>query len=285
MDAKPVMRVAAAAWPVEVLPDTAALAAKLDRWISGAAEAGARIAVIPEYAAMEAALVGDARPDDWFAAASAAAPGYRDIVAALAEQRGIAVLSGSGPVAVGDVYLNRAWLCLPGEAPLPVDKHVLTPWERDHTPMVPGDSLRAAELCGVRLGALICYDSEFPTLTRALDPEILLIPACTDTPAGQGRLRTAARARALEAQCITIHAPLLGSVPHCPLIDTNTGKAGIYVPSDRGLPPNGVLAQGRRDSPGWTIADAPVGLIRSLRDEGEVTLRADWIVEAPPVLG
>ncbi len=271
------MRVAAAAYPVEVLPHRDSLAGKLSRWVTGAARSGVRIAVFPEYAGMEAALLGDARASDWCVAAAETSLWYRDMVAALARAHRLTILSGSAPAWSEDGLVNRAWLCVPDCAPVPVDKHVLTPWERAHTPLVPGRGLFTCDCPWGRLGALICYDAEFPTLTRAMAPDILLIPACTDSAAGQARLRIAAQARALEAQCVTVHAPLLGQVPHCPLIDTNTGQAGIYAPPDRDLPDDGVLAQGRRDVPGWTIADAPLALVRARRTDGEVTLRADWV--------
>ncbi|WP_138468314.1 nitrilase-related carbon-nitrogen hydrolase [Poseidonocella sp. HB161398] len=275
MAEKAVIRLAAAAYPIESLKTMAALCAKLDAWVREAAEAGAEIAVFPEYAGMEPALVGGTTPEDWLEAAAGLVPAYRDHLAGLARAHEIAILTGSCPERVGGALRNRAWFCLPDGTMSPVDKRVLTPWERANTAMEPGDSLAAFDTPWGRIGIVICYDSEFPRLVRALGCDVLLVPACTEGLSGQGRLRIAAQARALENQCVTVHAPLLGQT-YCPYVDTNTGQAGIYTPPDRGLPADGVLAQGVLNRPGWVIADAPLGLVKARRSDGEATLRSDW---------
>ncbi|WP_108258335.1 carbon-nitrogen hydrolase family protein [Mangrovicoccus ximenensis] len=275
MAEKAVIRLAAAAYPVEALKSTAALHEKLDAWVREAVEKGAEIAVFPEYAGMEPAMVGSPEHADWLEAAADAVTGYRDHLAKLARAHGIAIVTGSAPERVGGELRNRAWFCLPDGRMEPVDKRKLTPWERSNTAMVPGDSLAAFDTPWGRIGIVICYDSEFPRLVRALDCDVLLIPSCTDAPSGQGRLRIAAQARALEGQCVTVHATLLGRT-YCPLIDVNTGQAGIYTPPDRGLPADGVLAIGAMDKPGWVIADAPLQLLKDRRTDGEANLRNDW---------
>ncbi len=275
MAEKTVIRLAAAAYPIETLRTTKALFEKLDAWVREAVEAGAEIAVFPEYAGMEPALAGGATPGDWLEAAAEAVGVYRDHLAQLARAHQIAIVTGSAPERVGSELRNRAWFCLPDGRMEPVDKRIMTPWERNNTPLKPGDSLAAFDTPWGRIGIVICYDSEFPRLVRALDCDVLLIPSCTDAPSGQGRLRIAAQARALEGQCVTVHATLLGRTA-CPMIDVNTGQAGIYTPPDRGLPADGVLAIGAMDRPGWVIADAPLKLLKDRRSDGEANLRNDW---------
>ena len=58
---------------------------------------------------------------------------------------------------------------------------------------------------------LICYDSEFPLLGRALqDADLILVPSCTEALAGYWRVRIGAMARALEMQCVTVMASTVG---------------------------------------------------------------------------
>ena len=91
------IRVAAAAYPVERLPDMTALENKLDRWVAEAADRGADLLVFPEYGGMEAALVG-APPTIGTAevceAAAAAAPELNAICERLARTRRTAVRDG-----------------------------------------------------------------------------------------------------------------------------------------------------------------------------------------------
>ena len=63
---------------------------------------------------------------------------------------------------------------------------------------------------------LICYDIEFPLLSRALaeaGAEIILAPSNTETEWGYWRVRTGAVARALENQVYTVHSPVVGASP------------------------------------------------------------------------
>jgi len=272
------LRLAAAAYPVEHLADWDALAVKLSRWIGEAAGKGAEIAVLPEYGGMEAALAGpekQASIAEWCALASDAAPRYAELCAALAQQHGLTLLSGSLPVRQGGTFVNRAYLCAPDAAPVPQDKQMPTPWERRETPIEPGQPIAALDTeCG-RLATLICYDAEFPQLARALAPDILLVPSSTERISGNERVRIGARARALEEQCVAVHAPLLGAVPFCEIVDANHGRAGIFGPPDTGFPDDGILAQTELDAPGWAVAEVPRGVISHARANGRVTPRAD----------
>lgn len=269
-------RVAAAAYPIETMADWPQLETKLSAWVQDACQQGAQVLVFPEYAGMEATLLGGVSHSDWCIAAAEVADRYGTLVQTLAQKNRVWIMGGSLPSPHANGLVNRGMLCGPDGQAFPVDKYQLTPWERANTPLMPGEGLTCVETSFGRLGAIICYDSEFPTLARTILPDLLLIPACTDTLAGQARVQIAARARALETQCATVHAPLLGAVPQCPMIDTNTGAAGIFVPPDHGLPQDGCLALGTLNTAGWVIADVPLGHIRSLRDTGHAQIRNDW---------
>ena len=136
--------------------------------------------------------------------------------------------------------------------------------------MVSGAPLSAFETDLGRIGALICYDCEFPVLASTLAADVLLVPSCTEAHAGMSRVQIGSRARALEGQCYVAHAPLVGAVEHCELVDNNTGQAGIYGPPDTGFPEDGVVAAGESDSPGWVLADfEPEAMIKT-RQQGAV---------------
>jgi len=268
---------AAAAYPVEALASWDALADKLGRWVAEAAGQGAEIAVLPEYAGLEAAFAGAtgrAATAEWCARAAEAAGRYAALCATLAQERRLTLLSGSLPAREGAARVNRAFLCRPDGRVLPVDKQILTPWERAETPLAAGRPLRALAAPEGRIAALICYDAEFPPLARALAPDLLLVPSATELRAGAARVRVAARARALEAQGVALVAPLLGSVVACDIVDANTGRAGIYAPPDRAFPADGIVAEGAEDAPGWVVATLEAGALSATRAEGAVAPRA-----------
>jgi predicted amidohydrolase len=275
LPARPV-RLAAACYPIEALAGWDSLADKLGGWVADAAREGAGIAVLPEYAGLEAAfaLSRETTTAGWCEASAAAAGRYAALCATLAHDHRLTLLAGSLPARADGRLVNRAFLCRPDGQVIAQDKQILTPWERAETPLATGAPLVALDTGMGRLATLICYDSEFPPLARALAPDVLLIPSCTEAPAGDARVRAAARARALEGQCVTVHAPLTGAVQQCEIVDAATGAAGIFGPPDLGFPDDGVLALGDRDAPGWVVADLPPGALSAARAEGAVALRA-----------
>ena len=64
------------------------------------------------------------------------------------------------------------------------------------------------------------------------------------------------------------------------LLDGNRGAAGIFAPPDRGLPDDGVVAQGGLDQPGWTIATLDLGALRRVRADGQVLPLRHWDEQA-----
>ena len=91
------------------------------------------------------------------------------------------------------------------------DKQVMTRFEAEVWEVVPGGPLQLFDTALGRIGILICYDSEFPLLGRALsEADILLVPSVTEALTGYSRVRIGAKARALENQCVTVMASVVG---------------------------------------------------------------------------
>jgi len=281
------LRIAAVAYTCERMPGWVAHEAKWTRLFE---MARADLVVLPEYAAMEAALL--AAPAslsalEWRDLAAERAGAWRDQAVLLARRFGCHVLAGSGPCADGGRVVNRAWLVGPDGTVGHQDKLIPTPYERDVLHMAPGAGLRLFDTALGRIGVLICYDAEFPLLARALaeaGADLILVPSCTDQPQGQTRVRVSARARAIEQQCTLVQAPLVGAVAGCDIIDVSTGRAGVFVPPDHGLPGDGIVAQGETDRPGVTLAELDPAAIRAVRSGGQVGNFAHWAEQDAPRL-
>ena len=276
--------IAAAAYPLDWFDSFAEYEAKLTAWVADAASKGAQLLVFPEYAAMElASLGGKAVAGDLEAALGEVArhkPAVDALHARLAAAHGVYILGGSGPVFVGNRPVNRATFYGPSGVIGHQDKQIMTRFEREEWDVVPGaDGLSLFDTPLGRIGVVICYDSEFPLLSRALaeaGAEILLAPSCTETAAGFTRVRVGSMARALENQCVTVHAPLVGQADWCAGCEENTGRAAIYGPPDIGWPADGIVAQGAPDAPGWVMAEVSRALIARTRADGGVLNLAHW---------
>jgi len=88
-------------------------------------------------------------------------------------------------------------------------------------------------------------------------------------------VRIGCQARALENQVYVAQSVTAGAVAWSPALDLNTGHAAVYAPSDRGLPPDGVVACAV-DGDEWLIADIDFDLLDRVRIEGQVANAADW---------
>ncbi len=275
--------VAAAQYPIDRLGDWAAYAVKITRWIEQAADAGAALAVFPEYGAMELASLDPATMGDLagsLAAVSALLPRVDELHAELAMRHGIHVLAASAPAKTADgSYVNRARLFSPTGKVGVQDKLIMTRFEREEWGVAASPALRLFDTPLGKIGVNICYDSEFPLLARAqveAGMQLLLVPSCTDSEHGYWRVRIGSQARALEGQCYVVHSPTVGDASWSPAVDVNRGAAAIYGPPDRGMPASGVLAIGEMDATQWVFAEVDLANVVALRADGGVLNSRHW---------
>lgn len=275
--------VAAAQYPIDRLADWQAYAAKLTRWIEEAADAGAALAVFPEYGAMELASLDPRTMGDLagsLASVSALLPQVDALHSELSARCGLHILAASAPAALeSGAYVNRARLFAPNGKVGVQDKLVMTRFEREEWHVSAAPALRLFNTALGRIGVNICYDSEFPLLARAqveAGMELLLVPSCTDSEHGYWRIRIGAQARALEGQCYAVHAPTVGDAAWSPAVDVNRGAAAIYGPPDRGMPASGVLAIGTMDASQWVLGEVDLDAVARLRADGGVLNSRHW---------
>ena len=276
------VKIAAAQYPLDELKSIVEYERKITRWVDEAAAAGAKLLVFPEYGAMELASIGGHAGDvqESFDAASGLVVESDRILAKLAQKHGVAIVGGSGPQRKPGCTLNVAHIFGPNGAQGAYDKIMPTPWERDPWNIAAGRTLKVFDVGFAKVGLLICYDIEFPLLSRALaeaGAQIIVAPSNTETEWGYWRVRTGAVARALENQVYTVHSPVVGAAPWSAACAANCGMAGIFAPSDDGFPPGGVLALGEMNKPQWVYADVDLELLARVRKSGGVQTYNHWM--------
>ncbi|MCB1433774.1 MAG: carbon-nitrogen hydrolase family protein [Alphaproteobacteria bacterium] len=275
------LRIAAAQYPLTQLADLGTYEEKITHWVEEAVGQGAELLVFPEYGAMELCAIGGRGLDlqDSIDAVSDFAPDIGRVHGALAKKHGVTIVSGSGPQHRGGKTFNVAQIFGPKGAARHFEKYMPTPWERNAAAISGGRHLKVFDIGKAKIGLLICYDIEFPLLSRALaeaGAEIILAPSNTETEWGYWRVRTGAMARALENQVYTVHAPVVGPAPFCTFCSDNTGAAGIFAPSDKGFPPGGVLALGEMNKAQWVHCTVDLDLMGEVRVSGGVQTFAHW---------
>jgi predicted amidohydrolase len=126
--------------------------------------------------------------------------------------------------------------------------------------------------CG-KIGILICYDIEFPEMSRLLADEgvdLLFVPFLTDTQNGYSRVRNCARARAIENECYVAIAGSVGNLPKVHNMDIQYAQSMVFTPCDFPFPANGIKAEATTNTEMILIADVDIDLLRELHQFGSV---------------
>ena len=275
------MKIATAAYPLDVLTSWAQYEDKLAHWVAEAAVQGAELLVFPEYAAMELATLDGAEvagdlERSLFSVSDKLEEADR-LHVKLAAEHNVHIVAGSGPAATESRPVNRARLITPTGQIGVQDKQIMTRFEREEWGVIGGNALQVFDTAIGKIGILICYDSEFPLLGRALaECDVICVPSVTETLAGYWRVRIGSMARALENQCITAMSSVVGKADWSEALGQSYGAGGIFCPPDRGFPPTGILGVREVNAPGWTVADADLAQVAEVRADGIVLNRRDW---------
>ncbi|MCW8987237.1 MAG: carbon-nitrogen hydrolase family protein, partial [Gammaproteobacteria bacterium] len=185
----------------------------------------------------------------------------------------INIITGSMPEMVDDRLYNVGYLCKRDGTTDRFEKLHVTPDEAKVWGMEGGTQLKAFDTdCG-KIGVLICYDSEFPELSRLLADEgmdILFVPFLTDTQNGYSRVRTCSHARAIENECYVAITGGVGNLPKVHNMDIQYAQSAVFTPCDFAFPANGIKAEATPNTEMILIADVDIYLLRELHQFGSV---------------
>ncbi len=185
----------------------------------------------------------------------------------------INIITGSMPEVIEGRLYNVGYLCRRDGTMERYEKLHVTPDEAKVWGMQGGQKLQAFDTdCG-KIGILICYDAEFPELSRLLADEgmdILFVPFLTDTQNGYSRVRHCARARAIENECYVAIAGSVGNLPKVQNMDIQFAQSMVFTPCDFSFPANGIKAEATPNTEMILIADVDIDLLRELNQFGAV---------------
>ena len=185
----------------------------------------------------------------------------------------INIITGSMPEIHDDLLFNAGYLCRRDGSKDRYEKLHVTPDEAKVWGMQGGNVLKTYDTdCG-KIGILICYDSEFPELSRILADEgmdILFVPFLTDTQNGYSRVRHCAQARAIENECYVAIAGSVGNLPKVNNMDIQFAQSLVLTPCDFSFPANGIKAEATTNTEMIVIADVDIDLLRELHQFGSV---------------
>jgi len=185
----------------------------------------------------------------------------------------INIITGSMPEIRNDLLYNVGYLCKRNGTVERYEKLHVTPDEEQLWGLQGGSELKTFDTdCG-KIGVLICYDVEFPELSRLLADEgmdILFVPFLTDTQNGFSRVRNCAQARAIENECYVAIAGSVGNLPKVHNMDIQFAQSMVFTPCDFAFPTTGIKAEATPNTEMILIADVNLDLLRELNQHGSV---------------
>ena len=200
-------------------PEVADNLAEAERLIAQAAEAGAGMALLPEYFC----LLGR-RDDDKLRVAEAPGEGpIQQCLSFAARRHGLWIVGGTLPLRApqADRVFNACCVYAPdGTLAARYDKIHLFSFDNGRERYDEGRVLQAGsepvalQAGPLRVGLSICYDLRFPELYRALmhpPCDLLAVPSAFTHTTGQAHWELLLRARAVENQCYVV-APAQGGL-------------------------------------------------------------------------
>lgn len=186
----------------------------------------------------------------------------------------INIITGSMPLVENDRLYNVGFLCRRNGSTEIFYKIHITPAEKSSWGMEGGDRLRTFDTdCG-KVGVLICYDVEFPELSRWMADQgmkILFVPFLTDTQNGFHRVKRCAQARAIENECYVAIAGSVGNLPFVHNMDIQFAQSAVFTPCDFAFPTNGIKADATPNTEMVLICDVDMDLLTELHEYGSVT--------------
>lgn len=191
----------------------------------------------------------------------------------LAISYNVNIVTGSMPYMDGDKLLNVGYLCRRNGTWDSYEKLHITPDETKFWGLSGGNKLKIFETdCGP-VGVLICYDVEFPELSRILADQgmnILFVPFLTDTQNGYSRVRYCARSRAIENECYVAIAGSVGNLPKVENMDIQFAQSVVFTPCDFPFPTTGIKAEATPNTEMILVADVDIDLLKELHSYGSV---------------
>lgn len=248
--------------------------------------AGSAVLVLPEFVGMgllwshdQAATVDNTTVAAFYRTVfNPLYDGYKLGMSALAQRHNVTIVGATYWHEVDDKAFNTSFVFRPDGTVLEQDKIHLTRGEKAIN-TCGGSALNVFEIEGVKCGMYVCYDVQYPELSRHLADqgvEVIFVPTLTETR-GAWREWHSGHARALENQMYVCVSPLLGAldIPN----DYRTvciGQAFVACPIDNRFKiDDGTYASAEMNTEALVHTVLDLDLLRLSRAKGEVKQLTD----------
>ncbi|MEZ4488307.1 MAG: carbon-nitrogen hydrolase family protein [Cyanobacteriota/Melainabacteria group bacterium] len=270
---KSTIRIASVQFPLGKIERFEELETQIESYFKAAKESGADLLLFPEYFSLQLVGLIEERKDEAkiFREVAQHSPRVLNLFEHHAKSYGLYAVAGSLPVNENNQLFNDSYLFTPDQIRLQQGKLNATSYERDLLGMSCRDKLNLIDTEFGRMVINICYDIEFPEVSRVATTEgarIILVPSWTDDIQGFTRVRICARARCIENHIYVVQSSVVGSLGREPAVGNLYGQSAILSPADGIFPVGGIIKEGTANQDDLVVADLDLELLDKVRAHG-----------------
>ncbi len=274
LTAKPVVRIGCVQWQVRPYNKMEDLLQSVEYFVDAVSDYGSDFILFPEL--FNTPLLGSFNHLPTVQAIRELAtftPKLVEEFSRLAISYNVNIVGGSMPMLEDDKLYNTAYFFHRNGKIDYSHKIHITPSEEYEWAISGGDKVAVIQTDVAKIGILICYDVEFPELSRIMADQgmqILFVPFLTDTQNAYNRVRFCAQARAVENECYVAIAGNVGNLPKVTNMDLQFAQAAVLTPSDFAFPVNGIKAEATPNTEMIIISDVDLLSLKALHNHGSV---------------
>lgn len=271
---KSTVRIGLVQWQMRDYYSVEALLQQVEFFVDAVSDYAADFAVFPEF--FNAPLMSEFNQLDPAAAIRGLAKyteRLKEEFTRFAVSYNVNIITGSMPIVIDEQLYNISYLCRRDGTSEHYVKIHPTPGEVSSWGMKGGSEIKVFDTDAGKIGILICYDVEFPELSRIQAEQgmqILFVPFLTDTQHGYNRVRFCAQARAIENECYVAIAGCVGNLPRVNNMDLQYAQSAVLTPSDFAFPVTGIKADATPNTEMIVVADVDLVLLKELHAFGSV---------------
>ena len=274
LDHKETVRVATVQYQMRGIGDKAEFQKQIEYFVDVASDYRADFVVFPELYTLQLLSLEEKalEPEKGIERVTEYTDWYVKMMEKLAVSYNINIIGGSHPTrhSSGEIR-NTSFVFLRDGAVHAQDKIHPTPSEAYWWNIKGGSRVDTIDTdCGP-IGVLICYDAEFPELSRHLADQgalMLFVPFCTDERRGYLRVRYCCHARAIENQFYVVMSGVVGNLPNVENMDIHYAESCILTPCDFAFARDGVAADTAANTETIAFADLRLPDLRVARQSG-----------------
>ena len=276
---KDIVRIGLVQWQMRPYHKTEDLLTQVEYFVDAVSDYQSDFILFPEL--FNAPLMGRFNDMDSRQAIKELAQFTKPIVEAMSKMAlsyNVNIIAGSMPEVRGGKVYNVSYILQRNGKIDSVCKIHITPSEEDDWHIQGGNEIKVIDTDAGKIGVQICYDVEFPEMTRKLADEgmqILFVPFLTDTQNAYNRVRFCAQARAIENECFVAMAGNVGNLPKVTNMDLQFAQSAVLTPSDFSFPVNGIKAEATPNTEMIVVSDVDLSLLTELHHYGSVQTLKD----------